>query len=449
MSFTRFDPTPLRTREQVAREVHAVSLARGLDELATVIALMTISTEVGADDRNGNRQWWCPANRLVPATFGFPHDSESDDNRSSGYFQQQPGPNGEAWWGTPEDMMTLSRAANTFLERLAADYGRAANNPALAGQFAQLVQSSAYPERYAEKWGEAWDVLRRALSETPTTPEVPMPVSGDPVWLEDVLRPALGGRLRTLPGWKTDGIGGTMGQIWGVIWHHTGNAAEKPESISKGRPDLAGPLAQIHIAPDGIVTIVAVGPCNHAGKGSWAGLPTDAANDRTIGIECAWPTIQPDGTYDPGERWPDAQIISMRDVGAALTKHLGVPVSHNISHKEWATHGPLGFRQGKWDPGNLDMDWFRAEIQKDIDGYQFPGETPDVPTPPATKQFPKDYSDRELQEAIAVDVREIRTQLGAGLDEWGEDGDLGRNTQGQRRTVRAGLAALLRKAGAL
>lgn len=64
------------------------------------------------------------------------------------------------------------------------------------------------------------------------------------------------------------------------------------------------------------------------------------------------------------------------------------------------------------------------------------------------RRFPKDYSDRELHEAIAVDVREIRAQLGAGLDQWGQDGDLGRNAQGQRRTLRAGLAALMRKVGA-
>lgn len=384
MSFTWFRPEgPLRTREQIAREVHAVSLARGLDELATVIALMTISTEVGTGTGD-NRKWWCPANDRVPATKNYPHDSKSDDNRSSGYFQQQPGPNGEPWWGTPEDMMTLSRAANTFLERLDDGYSAAANSPLMAGQFAQRVQQSAFPDRYAEKWDEAWTVLRRALgNQTPTTPGGTVGVSGDPVWLEDVLRPALGDRLRTLPGWESDGVGGTMGNIWGVIWHHTGNAAEKPESISVGRPDLPGPLAQIHIAPDGIVTIVAVGPCNHAGKGSWAGLPTDAANDRTIGIECAWPrdTSLTEATQGR-ERWPDAQIISMRDVGAAITKHLGVPVSHNISHSEWARFGPAGWRQGKWDPGNLDMDWFRGEIQKDIDGFEFPGEHPEV-TPPA------------------------------------------------------------------
>lgn len=213
-----------------------------------------------------------------------------------------------------------------------------------------------------------------------------MGVSGDPVWLEDVLRPKLGDQLKTLPGWESDGVGGTMGQIWGVIWHHTGNAAETAESISQGRPDLQGPLAQIHIAPDGTVTVVAVGPCNHAGAGSWPGLPTDGANAYTIGIECAWPrnTALTEQTASQ-ERWPDAQIIAMRKVGAALTKYLGVPVSHNISHKEWARLGPAGQRQYKWDPGNLDMDWFRGEIQKDIDG-QF--DEPTTPVPPSQQPGP-------------------------------------------------------------
>lgn len=186
MSFTWFAAKPLRTREQIAREVHAVSLARGLDELASVICLMTVSTEVGADDDDGNRQWWCPINRKDPTSVPWPHDSESDDGFSSGYLQQQlsgPGVT-PAWgwggkWGDAEGgrkRMTLATAADMFLAALPDDYGRAANNPALAGQFAQRVQKSAFPDRYAEKWDEAWAVLRRALSDQPptTTPEVPV-----------------------------------------------------------------------------------------------------------------------------------------------------------------------------------------------------------------------------------------------------------------------------------
>ena len=258
-------------------------------------------------------------------------------------------------------------------------------------------------------------------------------VSGDPVWLEDVLRPALGDRLKTLPGWQDSGVGGTMGNIWGIIWHHTGNGAATAQSIRDGRPDLAGPLAQLHIAQDGTVTIVAVGPCNHAGKGSWNGLPTDNANAYTIGIECAWPrdTSITEATQTR-ERWPDAQIISMRDVGAALSLHLGVDSSHNISHKEWATLGPGGWRQGKWDPGNLDMNWFRSEIAKDMRG-EFDKPTPSTPIPPATdppvKAFPQGYTDRELLEYVAA-------QLGP----WAQ---LGKNEKGENLTLVDAVAKLL------
>lgn len=258
-------------------------------------------------------------------------------------------------------------------------------------------------------------------------------VSGDPVWLEDVLRPALGDRLKTLPGWQDSGVGGTMGNIWGIIWHHTGNGAATAQSIRDGRPDLAGPLAQLHIAQDGTVTIVAVGPCNHAGKGSWNGLPTDNANAYTIGIECAWPrdTNITEATQTR-ERWPDAQIISMRDVGAALSLHLGVDSSHNISHKEWATLGPGGWRQGKWDPGNLDMNWFRSEIAKDMRG-EFDKPTPSTPIPPATdppvKAFPQGYTDRELLEYVAA-------QLGP----WAQ---LGKNEKGENLTLVDAVAKLL------
>jgi len=399
MSFTWFRPEgPLRTREQIAREVHAVSLARGLDELATVIALMTVSTEVGANDRDGNRQWWCPANDRVPATRDFEHDSKSDDNRSSGYFQQQPGPNGEPWWGTPENMMTLSQAANTFLTRLADDYGRAQGNPRLAGEFAQRVQQSAFPDRYAEKWDEAWTVLRRALSGQEPPKEHPVTWTGDPVWLEDVLRPALGDRLRVLPGWQNRGHG-DFKDIRGVMVHHTGNRRATAESIRDGRPDLPGPLSNIHIATDGTVTIVAVGVCWHAGAGSYPWLPTNNGNWHMIGIECA---------HDGNEEWPAAQIIAMRDTCAALALKLGHPATRVIGHKEYA-----GASQGKWDPGNLDMSWFRAEVRKDMEGFVFPGEHPPVaPPPPAKKDFPDGWSDRDVQVEI---LRQLR---GFSLNGW-------------------------------
>lgn len=55
-------------------------------------------------------------------------------------------------------------------------------------------------------------------------------------------------------------------------------------------------------------------------------------------------------------------------------------------------------------------------------------------------------SDDEQQELLDK-VRYIYDQLGPGFDVWGEDGDLGLNASGLRRTFRAGLAAALRTIG--
>jgi N-acetylmuramoyl-L-alanine amidase len=212
----------------------------------------------------------------------------------------------------------------------------------------------------------------------------------------------LGDKLKTLDGWE-DRRHGDFGDIWGVMWHHTGNSNATAESIRDGRPDLEGPVSNLHIAPDGTVTIVAVGVCWHAGKGDYPGLPSDNANNRLIGIECAWPTVRPDGSYDEGERWPDAQIISMRDVGAALTNKLGYAAERNIGHKEWA-----GAKQGKWDPGNIAMDWFRGEIAKAMRGEFHKPEVVPPPVPIEVPHLPAPSNprpDRVLLEEIWTQLR--------------------------------------------
>lgn len=371
MAFLWLADKPLRTREEIAREVHQVSLRRGLDELATVIALMTISVEVGANDKHGQRQWWCPWNANDPSSRNYPHDSQSNDGRSVGYFQQQNGRAGEVvsgsdnWWGSMQSRMTLASAANVFLDRLADDYGRAANNPRLAGEFAQRVQRSAFPDRYAEKWGEAWDVLRRALGANPPVPEPPPvdrgPWTGDPVWLADVLR-AEGLNVVEFPGWRNRGHG-DFKDIRGVMVHHTGSDGATAASIAHGRTDLPGPLSQIHIARDGTVTVVAVGVAWHAGAGEWPWLPKNNGNWHLIGIEAA-------NSGGPGPNaplihrsvWPDAQYDAMVKCCAAINRRLAQNSDRTISHKEYA-----GRAQGKWDPGQIDMNIFRADVQRQID----------------------------------------------------------------------------------
>ena len=230
-----------------------------------------------------------------------------------------------------------------------------------------------------------------------TMEEKPVGWTGDPIWLAEVLKaqePRL--KVRELPDWQQYGHGDYR-NLWGVMAHHTGNARETAESIRRGRPDLPGPLSNLHIAPDGTVTVVAAGVCWHAGMGSYPGIPTNNANFHLIGIECAWPS---DTSITPAtqtrERWPDPQIIAMRDTVAAILSKLGFGPDRVIAHKEWA-----GRSQGKWDPGNLDMNWFRNEVGKAQRGAFKPKPVPPPPPPPdKPKEWPRDATDRELLEDL-------------------------------------------------
>ncbi|QBP29688.1 lysin A [Mycobacterium phage Typha] len=250
--------------------------------------------------------------------------------------------------------------------------------------------------------------------------------TGDPVWLEEVLGAELGDRLRTLPGWKNRGHG-DFKDIRGVMWHHTGNGRASAESIRDGRPDLAGPLANLHIAQNGIVTIVAVGVCWHAGSGSYPWLPTNMGNWHMIGVECAWP-MDTSGRINASyqaERWPDEQIISMRDVAAALSLKLNVGADHNIGHKDYA-----GATQGKWDPGYLDMRWFQGEVAKDMQGM-FGGPVPPPPPPPVVDPpVSNGYAHILIYRGMTGPaVRALQTRLKRAYSKLVVDGDFGPHTE--------------------
>jgi hypothetical protein len=253
---------------------------------------------------------------------------------------------------------------------------------------------SSTPYYQGDYAGHRDHVHVRTSMPIPLPKEQPMAGwTGDPIWLADVLKaqkPAL--KVRELPDWQQYGHG-DMRSITHVILHHTGNARETAESIRRGRPDLPGPLSQLHIAQDGTVTVVAAGVCWHAGMGSYPGIPTDLANYHTIGIECAWPR---DTSITPAtqtrERWPDAQIIAMRDTVAAILTRLGFGSDRVIAHKEWAKAPNI-----KWDPGNLSMDWMRSEVAKAQAGRFV---TADTIKPTLT--------DRQLLEAIYADVQALK-----------------------------------------
>jgi N-acetyl-anhydromuramyl-L-alanine amidase AmpD len=205
------------------------------------------------------------------------------------------------------------------------------------------------------------------------------------------------------PGWQNRGHG-DFKDIRGVMVHHTGSDNASAASIANGRPDLAGPLSQLHIARDGTVTVVAVGVAWHAGVGMYPWLPTNMGNWHMIGIECANSGTSP--TAPHRTHWPDAQYYALVNCCAAINRRLFQTAARTIGHKEYA-----GRAQGKWDPGAIDMDILRADIQARI-GAQ-PGTAP-TPRPPVPVGV---YADVLLfRGSEGAQVAELQRRLGVTVD---------------------------------
>jgi predicted chitinase/peptidoglycan hydrolase-like protein with peptidoglycan-binding domain len=150
-------------------------------------------------------------------------------------------------------------------------------------------------------------------------------------WLPQVLRGA-GLKVAEVPGWADRGRG-EMGQVLGVICHHTGtpnpNRLNMPTlgMIRDGRSDLAGPLAQLGLGLDGTFYVVAAGRSNHAGAGEWRGV---SGNSRFIGIEAE------NGGTAADQPWPDVQMDAYRRGVAAILARIGATSDMCCGHKEYA-----------------------------------------------------------------------------------------------------------------
>lgn len=291
MSFVWFADKPLKTKTQIALEVHQVSIARGLDKLATVLALMCIDQEAGAN-KNGERQWWCPWNANDDSSHNYPFDSESNDGRSVGYFQQQNGragdtlPDGDRdnWWGPMNQRMTLALSCNEFLNRLDDDY-TSVTNGAQADDFIQRVQRSAFPGKYADGWDLCWDVLNKALAENPNT-------GGGNTVPVDTNRPA----FNEFPIWSSSNQS-RNGVNVDAIFIHTQEggggdaAAEDLGNFIKNPANQVSYHRLFSQASDAGVTVV---DCVDTGRASWSVL---SGNNRSInycfaGSRASWTRAQ-------------------------------------------------------------------------------------------------------------------------------------------------------------
>ena len=374
------------SKDDYAREVLRAGRDMGITPKGIAIGLATVLVET-----NGIMY----ANRNDPESLNFPHERVGSDANSVGLFQQR-----APWWGTVAQRMSPYESAKLFFTELKKlDYNSSARSP---GWYAQQVQKSAFPDRYDQRMGDAQKLYDQIAGEggkhraaESTVQEVHK--VGDPVWLADVLR-AEGLVCDVYPSAFNRGKG-DFGEIWGIIAHHTGAPAGSnpgPRAIAE-HPTL-GLASQLHLDRNGKFTLCGVGIAWHAGAGAWPGIPKNDANRMTIGIEA-----ENSGT----EGWSPAQYDAYVRGCAAILRKLGRDSSRVIGHKEWA--GPA---QGKWDPGGIEMDAFRRDVQKHIDRKVSGG---DAPMSAAEVQEFKDFV-AAFCGPIGQDVKDIRQQLTGGRD---------------------------------
>ncbi|MDT5365554.1 MAG: hypothetical protein QOC69_7316, partial [Mycobacterium sp.] len=167
---------------------------------------------------------------------------------------------------------------------------------------------------------------------------------------------------------------------WRFQGHPRGHGAshrigQRERRLDRRRPPRSPrpAFAAAHRA-DGTVTVVAVGVAWHAGVGMYPWLPTNMGNWHMIGIECANSGTSPTASHRTN--WPDAQYFALVRCRAAISRRLAQNSSRTIGHKEYA-----GRAQGKWDPGAIDMDVLRGDIQARIGSIANPAPTPRPPVP--------------------------------------------------------------------
>lgn len=126
------------------------------------------------------------ANENVPESLNFPHDAVGSDASSCGVFQQRP-----EWWGTVADEMDVARSSHMFYDSLrkqridGQDYKTDATTP---GGWAQMVQRSAFPDRYDQRMDEAKGYFARLrganTAPDPGTVQNPQPIVAPPKYRE-------------------------------------------------------------------------------------------------------------------------------------------------------------------------------------------------------------------------------------------------------------------------
>lgn len=203
---------------------------------------------------------------------------------------------------------------------------------------------------------------------------------GRALWLADALR-AEGVTVVEEPGWRDRGKSSLTPRV--IVAHHTaGPAGDAPSlgTVTRGRPDVVGPLCNVLLARSGVAHVVASGVSNNAGRGSWKGI---TGNSNTLGIEAE--------NNGVGEPWPAVQLEAYVRICAAMARAAGIPVSNVIAHREWAPGR-------KPDPVGIDMTSFRSRVALRLAGNPEPEPQPEPEPDPLEDDVAGFYRSKQTKQ---------------------------------------------------
>lgn len=185
--------------------------------------------------------------------------------------------------------------------------------------------------------------------------------------------------------------GYTGNRPWCVMWHHTASDAT-PDSdaayMAEGSSDA--PIANLLIARDGVVWVIAAGATNTNGKGyamdfTRGRVPNDQMNTHAIGVEIA--------NNGVGEPYPVDQIDAAFAASLCICWHLGLAPDDVGQHWDWAPDRKIdpataAAVQGPWRPGSVTSSgtWSLADLRDEM--WRRASAPPPIPLPDPTPTPP-------------------------------------------------------------
>src|SRR5262245_5069827 len=176
-------------------------------------------------------------------------------------------------------------------------------------------------------------------------------------WLADELR-AAGLAVVEYDGWqwRAKASGGySPGRPLCVMWHHTASSTTPENDCSYMIHGAdAAPVANVLIARDGSVHVMAAGPTHTNRKGnsltfSRGTVTADSMNSYAFGMELA--------NAGTGDRYPAAQIDAAFVVSNIVNAHLGNVPADCSTHEHYAPSRKIdpataAAVEGPWQPGS-------------------------------------------------------------------------------------------------